>query len=420
MINDLELIQNGNMLLDNDVILYGASGLGKEVVELLNGIDVKPVFFMDTNKEKCGQIIHGIEVKSMEYAKEYVLHHKSILIITSMYVDEINSCLEKEKFLQGKISTTYALRYSIHYLITKGKVSNRYADVYNAMFDKWKNEYLDRTRAIQLNERNGGIKDEDIFDIFAYSPIWIYQSGKVGSSTIRRSIQLLGRKWLHIHDIPYHLRFKYGEEGYNQFKEGIKKIKKKVIITVRDPLARDLSWYAFLTEFMHLGLIHDELDEDFVQSFYRYMDKYTGGKPAMMAGYTWKEYLAEKFCCGGEFDWFDYEVKELFGIDVFQEKFDKEKGYTIISKDNVEILLMQMEKINQLESVIAEFIDEKEFKIVNLNEAKEYSYNYAYNELKKKIVIPQKYIDLYYGEQSKTNHFYSTEDIEKFRKKWSR
>lgn len=420
MINDLDLIKNGKMLIENDVILYGASNCGKSVVELCDGIGVKPAFFMDSDKEKCGRKVNGVEVKSMEYAKKYVRENNCILIITSMYVDEIDKYLEEEQFLQGRVFTMYALRYGMHFLIMQGGVSSDYTRIYKTMFEQWKKQYLDPTRAVQLNERCGGIIDEEIFDVFAYSPIWVYQPGKVGSSTIFKSIRDIGKKCIHTHDIPYQMRLKYGEEGYSKFKESIKKINKKVIVTVRDPIGRDLSMFAYLTEFIYMGLIQEELSGDFVQSFYEYLGKYTGKySDKTKAGYTWKEYIAENFRYGAEIDWFDLEIKELFGIDVFEEGFDKEQGYSIISGDNIEILVMQMEKVNKLEGVIAEFIGD-DFKIGTLNEAKDFSYHYAYNQLKEQVIIPQEYLDLYYGPESKLHHFYSDSDIEKFRKKWSK
>ena len=47
-------------------------------------------------------------------------------------------------------------------------------------------------------------------------------------------------------------------------------------------------------------------------------------------------------------------------------------------------------------------------------------YKYLYEELKKRIRIPSELIDMQYSGNRQLDHFYTEEEKEQFRKKWSK
>ena len=51
--------------------------------------------------------------------------------------------------------------------------------------------------------------------------------------------------------------------------------------------------------------------------------------------------------CGAVFEWFNVELKEPLGLDIYQYEFDKMRGYQIIEKDNIELLLIKLEKLDE-------------------------------------------------------------------------
>lgn len=83
------------------------------------------------------------------------------------------------------------------------------------------------------------------------------------------------------------------------------------------------------------------------------------------------------------FEWFDLEIKENFGIDVYGYDFDKERGFQIIRQDNVELLLMKLEKLDDCQEIIGEFVGAEDFKLIKSNMGNNKLYKFAYNELKK-------------------------------------
>lgn len=120
------------------------------------------------------------------------------------------------------------------------------------------------------------------------------------------------------------------------------------------------------------------------------------------------------------FSWFDYEINKFFGIDVYAYPFDKEKGYSVIEKGNIKILLLKIECLQSLESVIGDFICDSDYKLVDKNMAEGKIYHYAYREFKENVKISPEYFNYYYGGNSKYEHFYSSKEIEQNYKYWKK
>jgi glutamate mutase epsilon subunit len=120
------------------------------------------------------------------------------------------------------------------------------------------------------------------------------------------------------------------------------------------------------------------------------------------------------------FEWFDVELKAVFGIDVYDYPFDREKGYSIIEQDNVEVLVIKLEKINSLEQVIGDFVEVSDFKLINSNVSDKKPYKYLYKNMREEIRIPREVVDRYYKNSPRMKHFYTEEEINMFYKKWEK
>ena len=123
---------------------------------------------------------------------------------------------------------------------------------------------------------------------------------------------------------------------------------------------------------------------------------------------------------GAIFEWFNMEIKKIFGIDVLEYDFNKEKGYQIIQKDNVELLLVKAEQLDFCQDIIGKFVEVEDFKVERKNVGSEKLCKFVYDEVKKRIEIPKYILDFYYKENKAMDHFYTAEEKEKLRKKWSR
>jgi len=117
--------------------------------------------------------------------------------------------------------------------------------------------------------------------------------------------------------------------------------------------------------------------------------------------------------------WLDAEIKTNFGIDVFQDPFPVHRGYTVISRGRISLLVLRCELDDRAKAqAIADFLGLDEFEIIRSNVASDKSYAYNYAEFKRRIRMPPTLLDQMYNSKF-ARHFYSGEEREQFRSRWS-
>lgn len=421
--NELKMVQNVEMLFENRIILYGASSYGTKMLNQLKDIGADVFAFSDGDQTKWGKVFEGKTILSREQLREKMKVDDVILVISSTYFSEIVDDLKKDNISMDKVFSSFAVRLSIFYNIDNTHINDEYRERYKIELDLWKE--MSRTSSVAYDKRNqfdtlmGMIKND--------CPILVYQVGKVGSTSIHISLQQKNLPSFHVHNfqINYFASSKY-KKLYNL---AIGKRPIKIISLVREPISRDISSF-FQIAFSSVraiagGYLKKGLYEDFLDIYYRnLLNAKCESKHEKNENYEEMPVRFKLFETvqknGNTFDWFDYELKETFGIDVYEYPFDKNKGYSIIEKDGIEVLIMQLEKLSQLEDVIGEFVGDKQFCLVNDNESSGKEYQFLYKEFLNGIVLPQDYIDFYYKNNEAMNHFYSIEDQEKFRRKWKK
>ncbi|MDJ0582637.1 putative capsular polysaccharide synthesis family protein [Crocosphaera sp.] len=88
--------------------------------------------------------------------------------------------------------------------------------------------------------------------------------------------------------------------------------------------------------------------------------------------------------------WLDRQVKDVFGIDVYQRNFPHQKGYQIIKLQNVNILILKLECLqNCLQTAVSEFLEIDNFQLNNKNQAKQKGYFDVYSDFLNSITLPQ-------------------------------
>lgn len=395
MINDREILDNVEILYDKKVIIYGASLSGIRVRDMLKEIEVDIVGYADSDVRKCMLPFENKKVYSLTELKNLSEYHY-IIIIASMYREEIVQSLEEEKI---RLSA-----YSWQIVELSMKV-NRDNKRIPELFRK-KIDYIYWLEACcETRER----EDKEILKNCLLStcrnPVYVYQMGKVASSSIYYSLK--GYNYLsayHFHHVERN------GEILKTYRKLMQNKKIKIITCVREAISRMLSNIIQDIE-RNLRLKKQQGVYNTVAECLRacceYEKKMELGKDGLYLGAGYSAFL-----------WFENELKQTFGIDVFHYKFDREAGYTIIYQDNIEILLLKTEKINQLETVIGNFVGIKEFKLTNANVGSEKFYKYLYDDVKKNIKIPKYIFDFYYQNNPKMDHFYTEEEKQQFYKKW--
>lgn len=116
-------------------------------------------------------------------------------------------------------------------------------------------------------------------------------------------------------------------------------------------------------------------------------------------------------------NWFDLEFKNKLNIDVFKHPFNKQKGYTLISKGNIEVFLCVTNKINHLETELGDFLELDNFKLNNSNIGDKKWYKDLYIEFKERYKPTTKMLDTLYGSNT-INHFYNDDEINRMKSRW--
>ncbi len=261
------------------------------------------------------------------------------------------------------------------------------------------------------------------------SVILVYQMGKVGSMSTYLTLKknLPDQAIYHIHNLNsenfskiweqiqlnqhYH-SFAFGHSCMTKYlSEHIEEIKGqkniKIITGVREPIARNISWF--------FQIIHCEC------VFPQFFRKYQEGLITMDD--IINKFWAQNFVYGKQYDWFEEELEAVFGIDIASIDFPKEKGYAIANfpDQNVEVLVLKLEKLDSclkeaLETFLGiENLDCERFDRVDFLEGDDYL---IYENLRKSLTFTDEYIEEIYS-QPLVRHFYTDEEINKFKRKWS-
>lgn len=181
--------------------------------------------------------------------------------------------------------------------------------------------------------------------------------------------------------------------------------KVKIITGVREPIGQNLSYmYQYLSAFKYW----------FITQYKEIL--FQGKGDAQMLFDQWSKdrfNIIESYSeCTNFIKRFEENV-----IDIMKEPFDKEKGYTVIKEDNIEVFVYTLEKLNDNISALSEFVGGDFTEFVIGNEAESKWTAGSYKQAQKELKLSQEYFDSCYNEPY-VKHFYSDEDIEKFKNKW--
>lgn len=399
MITDIEIIKNCEPILRNKIILYGGGFYGNEAVNLLRKLEI-PVEAICTTEKEDERRIRGIHYITVPELKDLDDKEELLIVVSTIineFVEQIVENLDRYQITRGRRITYLGLQYAC--------VLNRKIDRGGRLACEW-----EIWRMWYGNYRRSWGYETIWHGIFE-NAIWVYTTGKVGSTTLWQSIKEAGIPSVIVHELEKE-RLELGVSQcldgkkwermqcfgkYDLFLEQLKKQERIRIITmVREPIARDISRYfqGFRIPYPIWGDQTNDLYDDFIR---------------MTEGFLKND---------DQFEWFNKELKAVFDMDVYDYSFDQENGYTIIEKNNISVLVLKLEKLDNLEPVVRNFLQAEDFELINGNENTSKPYQYMYKEFKRNIKLPQSYINRYYKGNPYMDHFYSKEEQERFLQKW--
>lgn len=249
----------------------------------------------------------------------------------------------------------------------------------------------------------------------------VHQMGRAGSMTIVKSLRdaavslpVLHTHWLHPAHIEKRLRrighlpesrqplnVRVGRRIAAELqRDGPTRRRWKLVTVFREPVARNVSVF-----FLSI--------EDFVEDFFGRCRRSELRNEQLV-----KTFL-QKFPHQQPLEWFDFEIRDLFGIDVYDHPFPQDQGYQIIRTDHVDLLLIKLEQLNQCyRNAFRDFlgVDIPELSHTHVTEQDPTKPMYA--GFLRGAVMPPDYLDRMYQSQF-ARHFYTASELEGFRSKWS-
>lgn len=418
--SELELLKNPGNLFDKNIIIYGTGSSGEEFLHYLEVLNISPIAFCDSNISKAGTYFCGYPIIAPAEINAYNEKYGCCVIICSMYIKDILRVLDEEK-VEADVYTKLTARLAFCYLDNQN--DRRLTSAY-VKKNKQIKELICAQGADYSFDGDSVLNRRRLFDLLSTNkPIILnYTPGKTGSSSIYDSINKSKFFTMHVHDFSMlfsNCKFSAAEDYWKKCYESFKNQKIKIIIGIREPISREISSF-----FQLLGVTWGYII-DFSKPFCENLSDYlleSIGKQKRCNSITiypsHLPYLQSNLCCGCEFDWFHLELKKFWDIDIYADEFDKKNGFQIYQKDNVQVFVYQLEKLNTLEKELREFIGQPDFKLKKANTGQEKIYYKLYQDVLKDYTIPLEFYEFYYENNSGLQHFYNNQDIQRFMNKW--
>ena len=256
----------------------------------------------------------------------------------------------------------------------------------------------------------------------------VHQMSKVGSSTVVASLSealphyaiyhthflsLQGLDWLEgfvrerwgsIH-IPEHLW--HGLFVRDMLHNGEVDERLKIVTLVRDPVARNISEF-FQELDVHMSYPYDrKMAELGIDGVVAELENMLLHKLTQEVDWKWP------------YEWFNAEIKDVLGIDIFAEEFDTSAGYRIFSTGNTDLLLIKLEHLFECcEKAFNEFLGIRVY-LANKNVGSQKYYSDAYREILHRLALPVDALEAWYS-ADQVRHLYSQGEIKGFIDRWSR
>lgn len=250
----------------------------------------------------------------------------------------------------------------------------------------------------------------------AMEPVLVWQMGKVGSSSVYRTLRDMGRPAFHVHVLSDEM-IRRGERRARARRQNTNADMEN--IAIREAFIQsDRSWPI-------VTLVREPMSRN-VSAFFENLDVYVGKNPISTLRSVsspvahLREVFIERFDHSRPGDWFDYELRAFTGMDLLRSEFDRDAGYGVYRSDGSSVAIIRMEDLDRVgESVLSEFLGQETGPLARENVAGQKWYSQYYREFLASPELPSALLDsVYFSRYAET--FYSSEERARARERWGR
>jgi hypothetical protein len=115
--------------------------------------------------------------------------------------------------------------------------------------------------------------------------------------------------------------------------------------------------------------------------------------------------------------WFDWELRQTVGIDVYRTAFPKDIGYAVFENNFARVLVYRTEALAKLPRMLNEFLGCEVAAVVHRNVGREKAYARQYLSVRDKLRLPPSFVAARYNTKI-MKHFYSPHERAVFGAQW--
>lgn len=249
----------------------------------------------------------------------------------------------------------------------------------------------------------------------ARRPVLVYQMGKVGSRTLVAALaKRPGIEVLHVHSLNLDTLERMKE------RHRVRGEPFPLHVTVAERIHRDMVTQGRPLEM--ITLVREPISRNFA-AFFENLPKFFTGCNLDDASVPIERYIAQ-FLDNYHHDiplgWFNQQLLEPFGIDVFARPFPHYRGYDVFKCNGHRLLVLRCESPDDIKrSAVESFLGIHLDNLVRTNVGDEKHYGANYKRFKERIRLPETYVDHLLSSRY-AQHFYTAEERAQIRARWVR
>lgn len=251
-----------------------------------------------------------------------------------------------------------------------------------------------------------------------HDPIIVYQMGKVGSTTMVRSLQALRL------NVPvYHLHFLNEADQIEAWAKQTLQDPQKVLrmVNISRRLRRTLN-RPNAPRYNLICMVRAPVPRN-ISMFFQNIDSYIPGWRERYQAQTLDmdeltHFFLYRFLEDTPNFWFEREVKQVFGLDVYATPFDKARGYQMYENERARMIVIRLEDLTRVAGkAMREFLNIPDMQLVDSNIGESNPHGGLYKDYLKQLRLPNDYIEKTNNAQY-AQHFYTPQELQASVARW--